>query len=93
MGLHLFFLPNFPVATFIPDSRVPRFISDRDSDTEIFVKKKIKPPVHRGRRPWQNKILILVFFRLRAQFYTYENTLDILQVFPSGLTCLKLCFS
>ena len=37
MGLHLFFLPNFPVATFIPDSKVPRFISDRDSDTEIFV--------------------------------------------------------
>ena len=22
MGLHLFFLPNFPGATFIPDSRV-----------------------------------------------------------------------
>ena len=49
--------------------------------------------LHRGRRPWQNRILILVFFRLRAQFYTYKNTLDILQVFPSGWTCLKLCFS
>ena len=40
--------------------------------------------LHRGRRPWQNRILILVVFRLRAQFYTYKNTSDILQVFPSG---------
>ena len=45
------------------------------------------------RRPWQNRILILVFFRLRAQFYMYSNTLDKLQVFSSGWTCQKLCFS
>ena len=49
--------------------------------------------LYRGWRPWQNRILILVFFSLRAQFCMYNNTLDILQVFPSGWTCLKLCFS
>ena len=41
-------------------------------------------PLHRGRRPWQNSILLLVFFWLRAQFYTYKNSSDLLQVFPSG---------
>ena len=39
-------------------------------------------PVHCGRRPLQNRILILMFFRLRPQFSMYENTLDILQVLP-----------
>ena len=44
----------------------------------------VAKPMHRGRRAWRNRILILVFYRLRAQFYMYKNTLDILQVFPSG---------
>ena len=38
--------------------------------------------VHRGRRPLQNRILILLFFRLRVQFCMYKNTLDTLQVLP-----------
>ena len=48
---------------------------------------------HSGRRPCQIRILMLAFFRLRAQFYMYKNTLDILQVFSYGWICLKLCFS
>ena len=49
--------------------------------------------VHHGWRPWQNRILILVFFMLRAQFCNYKKALDILQLFPSGWTCLNLYFS
>lgn len=36
--------------------------------------------VHCGQRPWQNRISILQFFRLKVQVSMYRNTLDILQV-------------
>ena len=38
------------------------------------------PSAHRGRRPWQNRISILLFFRLNAQFSMYKNTLGTWQV-------------
>ena len=39
--------------------------------------------VHRGRRPSQNRISILLVFGLRTQFSMYKNTLDISKVLPS----------
>ena len=67
-----------------PELENPKLDSPYKCNLTGMCQVSCKPTVHRGRRVWQNRISILLFFGLRVQFSMYKDTLDTLQVLPIG---------